>query len=70
MNYEHKSSLEKALISQTWNKNLTGAVVTAIEENSKKPKPKKEPSKLQLAIENEKAKKYKSGPDFSEGSEE
>ena len=70
MNYEHKSCLEKALISQTWNKNLAGAVVNAIEEDSKKPKPKKGPSMLQLAIENEKAKRYKSGPDFSEGSEE
>ena len=70
MNYEHKSSLEKALLSQTRNKNLTVAIVTAIEEDSKKRKPKKTPSMLQLAIEKEKRKKFKSGPDISEGSEE
>ena len=56
MNYEHKSSLEMALLSQTWNKKLTGAVVTAIEEELKKPKPKKRPTMLEIAIEKEKGK--------------
>ena len=70
MNYEHKANLKSALLSQTWNKSLTGAVVEAIEEDLKKPKPKPSPSMLQLAIEEEKGKQFKSGPDISEGSEE
>ena len=70
MNYEHKTNLEKALLSQTWNKSLTGAVVDAIEEDLKKPKTKKAPSMLQLAIAKEKKKEFQSGPNISEGSEE
>ena len=70
MNYEHKTNLEKALLSQTWNKSLTGAVVDAIEEDLKKPKAKKAPSMLQLAIAKEKKKEFQSGPNISEGSEE
>ena len=70
MNYEHKSNLKKAIISQTWNKNLAGAVVNAIEEDLKKPKPKEEPSSLQIAIEKEKGRKFKPGPDTTEGADE
>jgi len=70
MNYEHKSNLKQALISQTWNKSLAGEVVTAIEEDLKKPKKKLEPSILQLAIEKEKGKKLNSGPDTFDNSEE
>ena len=70
MNYEHKSNLKQALISQTWNKSLAGEVVNAIEEDLKKPKKKLEPSILQLAIEKEKGKKFKSGPDTFDNYEE
>ena len=70
MNYEHKSNLKNALVSQTWNKNLASAVVEAIETDKKKPKKKESPTALQLAIAKEKGKKFKSGPDTSEGSEE
>ncbi len=70
MNYKHKSNLEQALISQTWNKSLAGEVVTAIEEDLKKPKKKVEQSILQLAIEKEKGRKFKSGPDTFDSSEE
>ena len=57
MNYEHKLNLKKAIISQTWNKNLAGAIVNAIEKDLRKPKPKAGQSMLQLAIEKEKGKK-------------
>jgi len=57
MNYETKSNLRKALISQTWNKNLATAIVNAVEEDLRKPKPKAGKSMLQLAIEKEKGKK-------------
>ena len=70
MNYEHKSNLEKTLLSQTWNQALTGALVRAIEEDLQKPKSKSSPSALQLAVEIEKGKKFKSGPDITEGLEE
>ena len=70
MNYEHKSNLKNALISQTWNQQLASAVIDAIEENLKKAKPKVGPSSLQLAIEKEKGKKFKSGPETPEVSEE
>ena len=70
MNYEHKSNLEKALVSQTWNKHLAGAVVSAIEEDLKKPKPKPEPSPLQIALIKEKGKQFKSGPEALESQEE
>ena len=70
MNYEHKSNLKKALISQTWNKNLAGAVINAIEENLKRPQPKGEPSALQIAIEKEKGLKVKAGPGTFEGADE
>ncbi|WP_320668217.1 hypothetical protein [Prochlorococcus sp. MIT 1307] len=70
MNYAQKLNLEKALVSQTWNQNLAGAVINAIEQDQKKAKPKQGPSLLQLAIEREKGKKFKSGPDTSEIAEE
>ena len=56
MNYGNESNLKKALISQTCNKNLAKAIVDAIEEDLKKPKPKAVKSILQLAIEKEKGK--------------
>ena len=70
MNYEQKSNLEKALISQTYNKSLVGEVVNAIEENLKRPKPKQEPSALKIAIEKEKGRNFESRPDTSDNSEE
>ena len=54
MNYEHKSNLRKALISQTWNKRLASAILNAVEEDLKRPQPQKGQSNLQLAIEKEK----------------
>ena len=54
MNYEHKSNLKKALISQTWNENLAATIVNAIEEELMKPTPKAGKSMLKLAIEKEK----------------
>lgn len=59
MNYEHKTNLQKALISQTWNEVLASKIVTAIEENLRKPKPSKGPSMLQIAVEKEKGKTHK-----------
>ena len=70
MNYEHKTNLKKALISQTCNENLTSKLVSKIEENSKKPKQKIGPSLLQLAIEKEKGKSSKSKTYNSEVTEE
>ena len=70
MNYEQKSNLEKALISQTYNKSLAGAVVNAIEEDLKRPKPKQEPSALKIAIEKEKGRSVDSQTDIHETSEE
>lgn len=70
MNYEHKSNLKKALISQTWNKPLAGAVINAIEEDLKQPKKKAEPSILQLAVEKEKSKSVKSFPVINDNSDE
>jgi len=54
MKFETKSNLKQALISQTWNKDLVKAIVNAVEEGLKKPKPKAGKSLLQLAIEQEK----------------
>ncbi len=68
MNYEHKESLERALISQTWNQSLAGAVVAAIEQRLKNPQVKEAPSALQLAIEKEK--EFRSGPNTPDTSEE
>ena len=70
MNYEQKSNLEKALLSQTWNKNLAKAVVSSIEAELLKAKPQKAPSALQLAVEKEKGKQFRSGPDISDESAE
>ncbi|MDP6834284.1 MAG: hypothetical protein QGG94_03905 [Prochlorococcaceae cyanobacterium ETNP1_MAG_9] len=70
MNHEHRSNLKKALLSQTWNNALTSAVLQCIEADLQKPKQKKSPSALQLAVEGEKGRKFKSGPAISEGSEE
>ena len=70
MNYEHKSNLENALKSQTWNKSLVKDLVNAIEESLKRPKSINKKSLLQIAIETEKDKKLKSGPDISNSSEE
>ena len=50
MNNEHKSNLEKALVSQTWNKHLAEAVVDAIADNLKRPKSKEKPTVLQIAV--------------------
>ena len=57
MKDENKSNLKKTLMSQTWNENLTGAIVNAIEEELMKPKPKAGKSMLKLAIEKEKREK-------------
>jgi len=70
MHPEHKSNLEKALVTQTWNKNLSRELMTAIEEELKKPKKEKKLSALQLAVQKEKGEKVKSSPNSSEGSEE
>ena len=70
MNYEQKSNLEKALISQTYNKRLAGAVVNAVEKDLRRTKPKDEPSALKIAIEKEKGRSFKSRPDTSESLEE
>ncbi len=70
MNSEHKANLKKALISQTWNKKLAGAVVNAVENEQQKPLKKEKPSALQLAIEKEKGGKFKSGPSTAESPEE
>ncbi len=68
MNYEHKSNLQKALLSQTWNRDVVAAVVTAIEEEIKKPKAKTMQSPLQIAIKKEK--RFKPAPETSESGEE
>ena len=70
MNYEQKANLKKALLSQTYNKNLAGAVVNAIEEALKRPKPKQEPSVLKLAIEKEKGRSSQPLSGTSDNSEE
>ena len=54
MNFENKSILKKTLISQTWNHHLARAIVHAVEEDLRQPKPKPGKSLLQLAIEKEK----------------
>ncbi len=70
MNKEHKINLQKALISQTWNKELTGEVISAIETDLKQPKSKPEPSKLRLAIEKENKKRLNSLPFLTNDSED
>ena len=70
MNHEHKSNLEKALLSQTWNRQLAKAVVMALEKYLKKPKEKKAPSILQLAVEREKGNQPKFDSGTSESFEE
>ncbi len=63
MNHEHKSLLQQAIISQTCNKQLANAIITAIEDGSTKtPKTSEALSPLQRAIYKEKSKTYKTGP--------
>ncbi len=70
MNHEHRSNLKKALLSQTWNTALAGAVLQSIEADQEKPKLKKAPSALQLAVQEEKGKQFKSSAEISEGEED
>ena len=70
MNHEQRLNLKKALLSQTWNKALVSAVLQSIEADLKKPKKKNTPSQLQLAVNKEKGKQYKSNPAISDGVED
>ena len=70
MHSELKANLEKALVAQTSNKSLAGALVAAVEEDIKKPKEIKKQSKLQLAVQKEKGRRFKSGLYISEDGEE
>ena len=70
MDNEQKSLLEKAIFSQNFNKHVANALVSAIEEDLKIPKVKKARSTLQIAIENEKGKKFVSGSDALDSSED
>ncbi len=70
MDPEQKSNLEKALISQTWNKSLTRTLVAAIEKGLQKPKETKKLSALEIAVRKEKGRKFSSRPYNSEDSDE
>ena len=70
MNNEHKDNLQQALISQTWNKELAGEVLAAIETDLQRPKSKPNPSKLKLAIERENKNKLNSLPSLTNESED
>ncbi len=70
MNNQQKASLREALFSQTWNQQLAGDVISAIEKDLTLPETIKEPSKLQLALEKESIKQSQSTPDFTQESEE
>ncbi len=70
MNNEERLSLEKVILSQTWNQSLARRIINAIAMEAKKPKRKKETSALQRAVEEEKGKSSKPAQDNSAGFEE
>ena len=54
MDQEHKSTLRRTIISQTWNNNLAKRLIEYVESTNSNPKINSGPSKLQLAIISEK----------------
>ncbi len=66
MDYEHRLTLEKTIVSQTWNNQLVEALISAIEEDLKTPKCLKSPSALTIALNAEKTKAIKSSTSFSD----
>ena len=70
MDQEHKSTLRRTIISQTWNNNLAKKLIEDVEKANSTPKINSGPSKLQLAIHSEKIRETTLGETFDiEGSE-
>ena len=50
MKHQDTNTLKQSIMSQTWNEQLMIALVEAIQDDLKNPKPQKESSLLQAAI--------------------